>query len=153
MTDTPDFHIEPATLSDLNQLRELEKVCFEKDAWPLIELIAALALPGMVRLKIDINGKMAAFIGGDAHRSEGLGWITTVGVRPEYRNLGLATALIAVCERDMHMPRMRLSVRRSNMSAQRLYIDLGYMHVDVWGEYYEDGEDALIMEKIITSVS
>jgi ribosomal protein S18 acetylase RimI-like enzyme len=153
MTDTTPVNIEIATLSDLNRLKELEKICFDKDAWPLIELIAALALPGMVRLKIDLGEKMAAFIGGDAHRTDNVGWITTVGVRPEYRRLGLATRLIDACEREMHMPLVRLSVRRSNMEAQRLYVDLGYRHIDVWKEYYEDGEDALIMEKIITSVS
>jgi ribosomal-protein-alanine N-acetyltransferase len=153
MTEPINYTIEIANLSDLNHLRELEKICFERDAWPLIELIAALSFPGMTRLKIDIDGKMAAFIGGDPHRSENLGWITTVGVRPEYRKLGLATALIHACEHDMHMPRVRLSVRRSNMAAQRLYVDLGYHHVDAWQGYYEDGEDALIMEKVLTSVS
>lgn len=153
MSESIPYTIENATLADLNQLRELEKVCFSKDAWPLIELIAALSFPGMVRLKIDIDDRMAAFIGGDPHRSQNLGWITTVGVRPEYRNLGLATALIDACEREMKMPRVRLSVRRSNMAAQRLYVDLGYSHIDVWDGYYEDGEDALIMEKVITSVS
>lgn len=153
MRDILPYSIENATLSDLSQLRELEKLCFDKDAWPLIELIAALALPGLVRLKIDINGRMAGFIGGDAHRTDDVGWITTVGVRPELRHLGLGTQLIAACEREMQMPRVRLSVRRSNMSAQRLYADLGYHHIDVWNGYYEDGEDALIMEKILTSVS
>jgi len=153
MTEPIPYTIEKATLTDLNHLRELEKICFEKDAWPLIELIAALSFPGMVRLKIDIDGKMAGFIGGDPHRSQGLGWITTVGVRPEFRKLGLGTALIQACENEMMMPRVRLSVRRSNMEAQRLYVDLGYHHFDIWQGYYEDGEDALIMEKILTSVS
>jgi len=153
MNDISQYPIENATLADLNRIRELEKVCFDKDAWPLIELLAALSQPGLVRLKVDIDGKMAGFIGGDMRRHEGVGWISTVGVRPEYRGMGLATRLIAACEREMKMSRVRLSVRRSNMSAQRLYVELGYKHVDVWDGYYEDGEDALIMEKVITSVS
>jgi ribosomal protein S18 acetylase RimI-like enzyme len=149
MTDQSKYQIQTATLSDLNQLRELEKICFEKDAWPIIELVAVLILPGLVRYKIDIDGRMAGFIGGDAHRTEGIGWITTVGVRPEYRRLGLATQLLSACENEMKMPIVRLSVRRSNYGAQRLYTDLGYRHIDVWSRYYDDGEDALIMEKII----
>jgi ribosomal-protein-alanine N-acetyltransferase len=153
MNDISQYPIETTTLADLNRMRELEKVCFDKDAWPLIELLAALSLPGLVRLKVDIDGKMAGFIGGDPHRLEGVGWITTVGVRPEYRKMGLATRLMDACERAMNLPRVRLSVRRSNMSAQRLYAELGYEHVGVWNAYYEDGEDALIMEKTITSVS
>ncbi len=144
-----EFQIEIATLSDLNQLRELEKICFEKDAWPLLELLAVLVIPGLVRLKVDIDGKMAGFIGGDARRSEGMGWITTVGIRPEFRRLGLASRLILACEEAMQMPAVRLSVRRSNFGAQHLYFRLGYHHVGVWEKYYEDGEDALIMEKVI----
>jgi ribosomal protein S18 acetylase RimI-like enzyme len=144
-----EFPLENATISDLNQLRELEKICFDQDAWPLMELLAVLVIPGLVRLKADIDGKMAGFIGGDAHRSEGIGWITTVGVRPEYRRLGLASKLILACEEAMQMPSVRLSVRRSNFGAQHLYNGLGYHHVGVWEKYYEDGEDALIMEKVI----
>lgn len=153
MTDTQNHSIQTATLSDLSQLRELEKLCFDRDAWPFIELIAALTLPGLVRLKIDIDGKMAAFIGGDTHRTENVGWITTIGVRPEFRHMGLATRLITACEQEMGMPVVRLSVRRSNLYAQRLYVDLGYRFIDVWEGYYEDGEDALVMEKSMTSVS
>lgn len=152
MINTP-YPIETATLSDLNQLRELEKICFEKDAWPIVELVAVLILPGLVRLKVEVDGKLAAFIGGDSHHNEGIGWITTVGVRPEYRRLGLATMLISACEEAMQMPAVRLSVRRSNFGAQHLYVGLGYRHVGVWEKYYDDGEDALIMEKIILKSS
>ena len=60
-----ELNIVTATLSDLNQVRELEKLCFDKDAWPLIELVAVLILPGLVRLKVDMDGRMAGFIGGD----------------------------------------------------------------------------------------
>lgn len=141
------IHVTTANLGDLNQLRELDKVCFDVDQWPLLELVAVLILPGIVRLKVDIDGVMAGFIGGDTHRAEGVGWITTVGVRPEYRHRGIATALILACEAAMEMPVTRLSVRRSNRGAQILYNDLGYRYVDVWKGYYVDGEDALIMEK------
>lgn len=151
--ENQEYLIESAALSDLNQLRELEKICFDKDAWPLIELVAVLILPGLVRLKIEINGKMAGFIGGDAHRTEGVGWITTVGVKPELRRLGIATILIKACEEAMHMPAVRLSVRRSNFGAQHLYNGLGYRHFNVWERYYEDGEDALIMEKVLLKSS
>jgi ribosomal-protein-alanine N-acetyltransferase len=153
MTETKEFSIQTATLSDLTQLRELEKICFDRDAWPFIELIAALTLPGLVRFKIDFDGRMVAFIGGDAHRTENVGWITTIGVRPEFRHMGLATQLITTCEKEMGTPVVRLSVRRANLSAQRLYDDLGYHFAEVWEGYYEDGEDALVMEKMITSVS
>lgn len=147
MITTQEFTITQATISDLNQLRELDRICFDKDQWPLIELVAVLILPGIVRLKAEIDGKLAGFIGGDAHRTEGIGWVTTIAVLPEHRRRGIARALMLACETALDMPAVRLSVRRSNLGAQRLYDELAYRYVDVWKGYYSDGEDALIMEK------
>lgn len=143
----PSFQIAPASLSDLNALRELDRICFEQDQWPLIELIAVLALPGIIRLKAEVEGKMAGFIGGDTHRTEGVGWVTTIGVLPEYRRQGIARALMLAGDEAMGQPVVRLSVRRSNYSAQRLYSSLGYHYAEVWHRYYVDGEDGLVMEK------
>jgi ribosomal protein S18 acetylase RimI-like enzyme len=143
-----NFVITQAVLSDLNQLRELDRVCFDKDQWPLLELLAALVLPGMVHLKVVINGRMAGFIGGDTHQSDGVGWITTVGVLPDFRRRGIARSLLLACEEALATSAIHLSVRRSNLDAQRLYVDLGYKYFDVWKRYYADGEDALIMEKL-----
>jgi len=39
-----------AGLGDLGQMRAIEKACFPLDAWPLIELIASLTLPGLVKI-------------------------------------------------------------------------------------------------------
>jgi Acetyltransferases len=147
MTNSQNFTITQASLSDLTQLRELDRVCFDKDQWPLIELVAVLMLPGIVRLKVDIDGVMAGFIGGDTHHEQGIGWVTTIGVRPEFRRQGIARALMIACEEALQVPVIRLSVRRTNLGAQRLYSDLGYRYADVWKGYYSDGEDALIMEK------
>lgn len=144
-----EFTVIPATLSDLNALRDLDRICFDKDQWPLIELVAVLLLPNIVRLKVEIGGQMVGFIGGDAHRTEGTGWVTTIAVLPEYRRKGIARALILACEGALQTPAVRLSVRRTNLGAQRLYDELGYHYVDVWKGYYTDGEDALIMEKRI----
>lgn len=141
------YLIKEASLSDLNQLREMDRICFDKDQWPLIELISVLILPGIVRLKADINGKMVGFISGDTHQLEGVGWITTISVLPEFRRQGIARALILACEGVLDKPAMRLSVRRSNLGAQKVYADLGYKYLEVWKNYYSDGEDGLIMEK------
>ena len=148
MMDSIEYKINQATISDLNQLREMDRVCFDKDQWPLIELVAVLVLPGVVRLKVEIGNRMAGFISADSHRTEGIGWITSISVLPEFRRQGIAKALMIACAEMMKMPAMRLSVRRSNLGAQRLYNELGYKYVDVWKEYYGDGEDALIMEKV-----
>jgi ribosomal protein S18 acetylase RimI-like enzyme len=144
-----DVVLQNAALRDLGQLRILEKVCFEKDAWPLIDLIGVLTLPGIVRIKAIRTGRMVGFVAGDVRPEEDTGWITTVGVLPEQRGMGIGSVLINACEKAMGMPRVRLSVRRSNQAAVRLYAGLGYRQVGVWERYYIDHEDALVLERVL----
>ncbi len=147
------FQIEPATWRDLNMVRNVERVCFGDDAWPLLDLIAALTFPDVIRLKVTVDGKVVAFAGGDIRRTQKVGWITTIGVLPEYRRRGIATALLAASEAALGQPRIRLCVRRSNYGALQLYDRYGYEQVGVWPGYYEDGEDALVMEKNMSTKS
>ena len=85
--------VEPATWRDLNQLRNIEKICFPQDAWPLWDLIGVLTLPNVVRLKAVSDNRMVGFIAGDMRPSDHMAWIATVGVLPEYRGRGVGTAL------------------------------------------------------------
>jgi len=139
--------VEPATWRDLNQLRNIEKICFPQDAWPLWDLIGVLTLPNVVRLKAVTGDRMVGFIAGDLRPSEQMAWIATVGVLPEYRGRGIGEALIRACEEQLGIPTIRLSVRLSNEGAVRLYQRLGYQRVGIWPTYYLDGEDAVVMEK------
>lgn len=150
MKSTSDhFEIKPASWRDLFGVQEIERICFQEDAWPLIELMGALTLPGVVRLKAANEHHLAGFIAGDVRRGEQIGWILTVGVLPQYRRQGLAAKLMTACEKCMGMPLIKLSVRRSNQPAIYLYQSLGYAQVDVWSHYYHDGEDGLVMAKNI----
>lgn len=139
--------IYPANLLDLNALRHVEAVCFPQDAWPLLDLVAVLTFPGVVRLKAVEAGRMIGFIAGDPRPAEGFSWIATLGVLPEYRGRGYGRALLEACEARLPTARIRLSVRISNEEAIRLYRHAGYVTIDRWGRYYNDGEDALVMEK------
>jgi len=141
------FHIVRAGWQDLNDLRKLEDICFGEDSWPLWDLIAVLTMPKVVRLKAVVDDKMAGFIAGDPHPREQLGWIATLGVLPAYRRLGIAEALLAKCEEELGLPRVRLSVRRSNEAALALYQKASYQMVETWRRYYHSGEDALVLEK------
>ena len=144
---TRPFEIETAGLNDLGGMRTIEQVCFPQDAWPLLELIAALSLPGLVKLKAVLGDKMVGFVGGAVKKHKGEGWITTLGVLPDFRRLGIATVLLDECESALGMPVIKLSVRRSNVSAQKLYFKRGYSHTEIWEHYYEGGEDGFVLEK------
>jgi ribosomal protein S18 acetylase RimI-like enzyme len=139
--------IEQASLHDLGPLRRLEQICFPKDAWPLLDLVSVLTFRGVVRLKAVNDKQMVGFIAGDVKRMEGVAWIATVGVLPEYRGRGIGEALIRACEAQVPVNRIRLCVRPSNETAIRLYERLGYSQAGEWAKYYQDGEAALVMEK------
>jgi ribosomal-protein-alanine N-acetyltransferase len=146
------FTLEPATWRDLNAVRQVEKACFGKDAWPLFDLIGVLTFPDTVRIKAVCDGHMVGFVGGDGRRGENVGWVATIGVLPEYRGRGIATALLAACEQALNTPNVRLCVRASNETAIRLYLHTGYEQVGRWARYYNDGEDAVVMEKRLKGV-
>jgi ribosomal protein S18 acetylase RimI-like enzyme len=141
------MEITPANLLDLNALRHVENICFPQDAWPILDLIAVLTFPGVIRLKAVEDGQMIGFIAGDPRPGEGFSWIATLGVLPEYRGHGYGRALLEACENKLSTPRVRLSVRAGNEEAIRMYKNAGYLAIDRWGNYYNDGEDALVMEK------
>jgi ribosomal-protein-alanine N-acetyltransferase len=136
-----------AGIRDLAALRRLERECFSLDAWPLIDQAAVLLLPGVVRLKAVVDAKMVGFIAADLHRMKKVGWIVTLGVLPAYQRRGIARALLLACMDQMDVECVRLSVRRSNLPALRLYAQQGFRMVDTWRNYYTGGEDALVLEK------
>jgi ribosomal protein S18 acetylase RimI-like enzyme len=146
--------IQPATWRDLNSLRHLEHLCFPKDAWPLLDLVGVLTLPNVVRLKAEVagldnrpDGLMVGFIAGDVRPSQHMAWIATIGVLPEYRGRGIGRMLLAACEAQIHEQSVRLCVRSTNQTAIQLYLTSGYQRAGLWPNYYQDGEDALVMEK------
>lgn len=145
--NTRDYLIEPATWRDLKALDGLEKTCFGKDAWPLLELLGVLAFPGVVRLKASVDGSMVGFIAGDPRRDQKTGWILTLGVLPDWRRRRIAEALLSDCEQKMGMPVVKLTVRCGNDPAIHLYKKLGYTQIDIWSRYYHNGEDGLVLEK------
>jgi ribosomal-protein-alanine N-acetyltransferase len=139
----------PASLRDLGALRKLEQACFDKDAWPVLDLIAVLTFPEVVRLKAMLDGQMIGFVAGDPRRRDGWAWIATIGVDPRYQRRGVGRALLLACESRLNVPRVRLTVRLSNTGAISLYEKEGYKTIDIWKGYYVDGEDGIVMEKIL----
>jgi len=141
------YTIEEASWRDVPALRHLEKTCFAKDAWPLSDVMGVLLFPGVVRMRAVADGEMVGFIAGDPRSSLKTGWILTLGVLPEWRRMGIAQALLLACESRLKMDKIKLTVRRGNNSAIRLYEKLGYRQVNIWRNYYRDGEDGLVLEK------
>ena len=77
------------------------------------------------------------------------GHITNIAVKEAYRGQGVGEALTRALMQyaaNLGVQYMTLEVRRSNLTAQRLYQKLGFIELGVRKRYYTDnGEDALLM--------
>ena len=141
------YTIREATLRDFFKLHRLEKLCFQSDAWPWIDIIAALTFPETIRLVAEQGEALIGFVIGDRRRQRDMGWIASIGVHPDLRQQGIGRDLLQACERDLDIARIRLSLRPTNQAALSLYRTAGYVEIDRWPRYYRDGEDAIVMEK------
>ena len=98
----------------------------------------------------ETDGQRAiGFVIGDRRRSEQLGWVATIGVHPEYQRRGVGTRLLEACEQALGTRRVRLTLRPSNVGARRLYELAGYVEIGTLHGYYMDGEDGIMMEKVV----
>ena len=145
------IQIMPATWHDLRELYQLERICFQVDAWPMLDVLGVLTLPQVLRLKAADKNTMLGFIAADLRRMQQTAWIATLAVLPEYQKAGLGSALLETCESQINLPLIRLSVRQSNHPAIQLYKKHAYQQVDTWRAYYKGGDDALIFEKTLHS--
>jgi ribosomal-protein-alanine N-acetyltransferase len=151
LTDEPtgggQTTILPATWRDLKPLLELERLCFGHDAWPWPDVLGSLTFPDTVRLKAVRDGRVVGFVVGDLRRPENLGWIASIGVHPVHQRQGIGRRLLEACEEALGVRHIRLTLRPSNTTAYRLYLDCGYRDIDRLERYYRDGEGAIVMEK------
>ena len=143
------MEIVKASILDLTALRKLEIESFAKDAWPLFDLIAVLTFPDVIRFKAVEDAQMVGFVAGDPRPREGWGWVATIAVDSRYQRRGIGRALLHACEKKLGVPRSRLTVRLSNHGAIAMYEKDSYQSIDLLKGYYNDGEDALLMEKEI----
>src|SRR5512133_2002046 len=143
------MEIQVASLRDLGALRRLESICFEKDAWSIFDLVAVLTWSEVIRLKAVVDHEMIGFVAGDQRPAQNAGWIATIAVDPRYQGQGIGRSLLRACESQLKFPTVKLTVRISNQRAIALYEKEGYRTVDIWRRYYNDGEDGLVMEKML----
>ena len=139
--------ISPASLRDLRQVLRLERVCFGKDAWPLLDVMSVLVWPGGVRLKAAVGSRLIGLAIAEPAWNDGVSMITTIGVDPEFRRRGVGSALLGRCELLLPGDAIRLTVRADNQAAIRLYERFGYAFFSRLLNYYRDGQAGLIMEK------
>ena len=142
-----DVTIRQATVNDVEDIYEIEKLCFP-DPWSRDALTYELGEnPRAFYIVADIGVKVVGYAG--LWWIDDEGHITNVAVRPGYRNRRIGEGIISVLidftagEGILHHT---LEVRRSNEPAINLYEKFGFRVEGVRKGYYlNNGEDALIM--------
>lgn len=133
--------IEDATIRLLDKLYEIEKQCFDREAFTKQQLSYLLADYNTVGLVARVNDEIVGFVIAqiEIERRMMFGHILTVNVAPAYRRKGIAQRLLAEIEsmlREKGVKECRLEVREDNVAALNLYQKLGYKVVSKLEEYY-----------------
>jgi ribosomal-protein-alanine N-acetyltransferase len=136
-----DVTIEDVSIKLLDALYQIEKQCFEKEAFTKQQLTYLLTDYYTIRFGAFTNGKIAGFVIAhvDTERKEAFGHIITVDVAPAYRRHGIAQKLLQETEaifKDHGIKECRLEVREDNAAALNLYRKLGYQKAGTLKRYY-----------------
>lgn len=142
-----DFEILPIEHRHLNDIAQLEKICFSTP-WSQNAITEAFTAGTKFFVAIS-NNKVLGYVGLSAILDEG--YITNIAVYPEHRNKGVATALLKTLfdfALENNLSFISLEVRQSNITAISVYEKLGFKKEGLRkGFYSEPKEDALIMTK------
>ena len=134
--------------ADVRQIHEIEALCFAMP-WSEESILHDVKENPVARWLVldDGSGRVMAYAGmwfvlDEAH-------VCNVAVHPDFRRMGygrrILEALVDMAKANS-MTLMTLEVRRSNLAAQALYHQCGFLDVGYRKRYYEDNkEDALIM--------
>ena len=123
------------------ELSNLHKKCFPNKPWSADEF-RDLQKSGC-EIIMSQNGFIVYRIAVDEAE------IITIGVNPEMRRKGIASAMIGIIEKNLKnqgVKKIFLEVSATNIPAQKLSENLGYKTVGLRPKYY-DGVDAIVMAK------
>lgn len=131
---------------DLDLLVELERACLP-DAWRKNTLQSLMNEARYLVLIVEDFGYIIGWI------AAGAAEIERVGILPARRGCGWGALLVndaitAFANRNAR--EIWLEVRESNVAARALYAKCGFDESGRRREYYDDGEDAILMKRDLT---
>lgn len=142
--------IRVAQPADLDALVDLENRCFHADRMSRRSYAAALHNPRAILLVSGMSSSLLAAAALFFRSNSSAARLYTIAVAPEARGRGLGATLLRACEkaaRKRGATALCLEVNVRNKSALALYRKSGYGIRERINRYYEDGSDALRLEK------
>jgi len=145
--------IRPAQHCDLPELVALESAVFETDRLSRDRFLHWLRAPNCTFLvACDTRGCFAGYALVLYRRNSSKARLYSIAVMPACRGQGIARQLLSACEqtaRQRHCSGMTLEVRPDNRAALQVYDQSGYRHTRHLRHFYEDGTDAIRLEKTL----
>ena len=136
-------HFKPG---DIAAISEIEHLSF-KDPFPSYFLSQlADANPDTFMVAV-IGGKVVGYAVIDRWPDQD--HLVSIAVIPESRMKGIGQAMLDQLIERLDPGVLKLEVRGSNGAALELYRKNGFTQTGVAHSYYTDGEDAILMEKVI----
>ncbi|MBO5046013.1 MAG: ribosomal protein S18-alanine N-acetyltransferase [Clostridia bacterium] len=135
---------------DLKKIAALEEVCFPTDAWNLQMLADSFLSDRFYGVLLEEDGEITAYGGLSFLFDEGE--IPLIATAENYRRAGRGDRILTLLTEEAASRGVKtlfLEVRASNVPAQMLYQKHGFCFLSVRRKYYKDGEDALVMKKVI----
>jgi ribosomal-protein-alanine N-acetyltransferase len=147
MTRLCDITLCPMGEDDLDAVMAIESISYPKP-WTrehfIDEMLSPFAFPTVA---LDSEGRIAGYVCPTLLFDEAE--IRNVAVHPDFRGLGIGQMLVRrvldEC-REREASTVGLEVRLSNTAARELYRQLGFVETGSRPKYYENGEDAILME-------
>ena len=135
--------------SDIPEISEIERQCFS-DPWNAQAFESGMNSPFFYGILFEEAGQVCAYacemvVFEDAE-------ILNVAVAPAFRRQGLGEKLLhalADFAKNKGAERLLLEVREGNSPARGLYEKQGFSAFGMRKNYYEDGENAVVMQKTI----
>jgi ribosomal-protein-alanine N-acetyltransferase len=146
--------IEDASSKDLDRLYEIERECFNEEAFTKDQISQLLDDYNTVSFIARVQDEIAGFVIGMIHieRCTLRGHVLTIDVGSAYRRKGIGTLLMDEIEsifRQKGVKASLLEVREDNTSAINLYLKLGYKIMRKLDNYY--GEiHGIYLKKILS---
>lgn len=152
-----DIRIRTAVRADLLEIHRIEQAVFPQP-WPFSALESYLGEAGFLVAETDTDDgpRVAGYVIADTVPNHGtpLGHVKDLAVREEDRRVGVATALLrrvlSLLE-SVGAASAKLEVRADNEGARRLYRQFGFEHRKTIPNYYSNGEDALVMVRLLSN--
>ncbi len=148
-----EITIEDLSLRFLDRLYEIEKQCFDEEAFSKQQIAYLIRDYNSIGLVARLDNEIVGFAiaGIEVRRNARFGHILTVDVAPAYRRKGIAKKLLTQIEdlfKQKDVRECRLEVREKNTAALSLYEKLGYKKVGRLEKYYGDAH-GLYLRKIL----